>query len=432
MIIAHIFYDTRSLLACCLTCYSWYIAAVPHLHQTLITPYYSEPRDSKCWWDDSFQRMCTLGLFPLVKKFHFRGTQYPTLVKPVPFSPKLFDRRILRQFSALTNVQELGIDYLDIPSFMSKIRRYFGHFLPTVRSLSLKNPKGSRRQVIFFIGCFQHLEDLKLLYDRDQSQEEPVDDLTPVPPYTPPLRGRLTMTCITRVGILEDMIGSFGGIRFRHMDLFDVDRMRLLLDACGNTLESLRLYPSDPRAVSSPNDFDLSRNRSLRAIETTMLSLKASLNLKLPSVRASNLRHALSTITSPVFAEVIVLFRDNDFCTMGYHCGPPDHCLSLAPSCREVFEVLRRMRGIRDLELVLCADVWGYLVEPAVWQLKRAVANHWVKRGPDRLSRRPLVTSCPRGFLPAPGEPGNKNVEIASWIHAWAPQNRRRSPKKIR
>ena len=184
--------------------------------------------------------------------------------------------------------------------------------------------------------------------------------------------------------------------------------------------------------MSSPKDFDLSRNRSLRAIETTMLSLEASLNLKLPSVRASNLRHALSTITSPVFAEVIVLFRDNDFCTMGYRCGPPDHCLSLAPNCREVFEVLRRMRGIRDLELVLCADVWGYLVEPAVWQLKRAVANHWVKRGPDRLSRRPLVTFCPRGFPPAPGEPGNKNVEIASWIHAWAPQNRRRSPKKIR
>jgi len=245
MIIAHIFYDPRSLLACCMTCYSWYIAAVPHLHQTLVTPDYSW--DSKRWWDDSFQRMCTLGLFPLVKKFQVRGTEYPTFLKPDPFSPKLFDRRILRQFSALTNVQELGIDYLDIPSFMPNIPRYFGHFLPTVHSLSLKEPKGSRRQIIFFIGCFQHLEDLKLIYEQAQFQEEPVDNVTSVPPFTPPLRGRLTMKYFTRVGILEDMIDSFGGIRFRHMDLFDVDGMRPLLDACGETLESLRLYPNDPR-----------------------------------------------------------------------------------------------------------------------------------------------------------------------------------------
>ena len=39
----------------------------------------------------------------------------------------------------------------------------------------------------------------------------------------------------------------FKGIRFHHMELFDVDGMRVLMDACAETLETLRVYPTDPR-----------------------------------------------------------------------------------------------------------------------------------------------------------------------------------------
>jgi hypothetical protein len=66
----------------------------------------------------------------------------------------MFDGHILRQFSSLTNVQELILNDLDIPGFMPQIQRYFNHFLPTVRSLALLEPKGPRRQIIFFIGLF--------------------------------------------------------------------------------------------------------------------------------------------------------------------------------------------------------------------------------------------------------------------------------------
>ena len=95
---------------------------------------------------------------------------------------------------------------------MPNVRQCFGHFSPTVQSLALRKPKGeSRRQIFFFIGLFQHLEDVKLLYDSVDFQEEPADDLALIPSFVPPLHGRLTMTCFTRVGILEDMIGLFGG-----------------------------------------------------------------------------------------------------------------------------------------------------------------------------------------------------------------------------
>jgi hypothetical protein len=186
--------------------------------------------------------MHKFNLLPLVKKLQVRdkASQYHHAL-----SPKQFNCRTLRHFWALTNVQELGIEYLDIPSFMPRIRRYFKHLFPTVRSLSLRAPKGSHHQIIYFIGLFQHLENLKLLYDLDP-QDEPIDNGTPIPPFTPPLRGRLTAIGLRRQGLLGEMIDIFGGIRFRYMDIYNVEEMRLLLGACTKTLETLRLDPTDP------------------------------------------------------------------------------------------------------------------------------------------------------------------------------------------
>lgn len=128
---------------------------------------------------------------------------------------------------------------------MPRIRQYFGHFLPTVQSLSLRAPKGSCRQIIYFIGLLEHLEDLKLLHDEVASPA--VGEADAHSALRPPLRGQLIMTYFTRVGVLKDMINLFGGIRLRHMDLSNVNGTRLLLNACAKTMETLRLYPTDPR-----------------------------------------------------------------------------------------------------------------------------------------------------------------------------------------
>ena len=55
------------------------------------------------------------------------------------------------------------------------------------------------------------------------------------------------VTFLKEVGLLKEMIELFGGIRFRHMDLFYVDGMSLLLEACAETLETLRFYLTDDR-----------------------------------------------------------------------------------------------------------------------------------------------------------------------------------------
>lgn len=241
-IMAHLTYDPRSLKACTLTCFSWYIASAPHLHHTLPIRLGPLTLRFEFEWSVPFENYSKLGLLPFVKRLWVRRSTCPYL----PVTPKQFNR-ILHQISTLTNIQHLSIDYLDIPSFMPKIRHYFGHFIPLVRSLGLGAPKGSTREILYFIGLFEHLEDLTLVRRAaDYWRDELVGDLALVPPSTPPLRGRLVMSGFKRLGFLKDMIRLFGGIRFRYMDLYDVGETGLLLKACAKTLETVRLYPSDP------------------------------------------------------------------------------------------------------------------------------------------------------------------------------------------
>jgi len=130
---------------------------------------------------------------------------------------------------------------------MPEIERYFGRFPPTVRSLALREPRGSRRKIIYLIGLFQHLQGLMLTCDRYKLQVEPADDLSLVLPSAPPLRGWLKLTCLARVDFLKDMVYLFGGLRFCYMYPSNAERMLLLLDARAKTLEVLVLCPVDPR-----------------------------------------------------------------------------------------------------------------------------------------------------------------------------------------
>jgi len=107
-IIVHLTHDTRSLRTCTLTCHFWCIDAAPHLYHTLFTSI--DPWDQKGGGRKAVQ------------------PPYPT---------------------ALTSVRELVIDSLDIPSFMPRIRQYFGHF-----NGPLSRPEGFPR--FPFADCTLH------------------------------------------------------------------------------------------------------------------------------------------------------------------------------------------------------------------------------------------------------------------------------------
>jgi hypothetical protein len=432
VIIAHLIYDKPSLLACSLTCRSWYIASLPHLHHTLATRAHRWAHTPEIEWPKPLQNASELVLLPLVKKFRAHGTAYS--YREDRFSLQKFDDRLLCQFSELTNVRELELGNLDIPSFMPEIPQYFKHFFPTVRSLTLMEPIGSRREIIYFIGQFQHLEDLGFTDPSCDNtkpclEREPAGNLALVPPFVPPLRGRLVWSRLRKAGLLKDMIHLFGGIRFRYMDLFDVEETRLLLEVCAGTLETLRLYAYDPHceqpypegmrfptndftARTSSVDFDLSRNKLLRTFEVTALSIadRRSWTPAWIPIHLGFLRTTFSTITSPAFSEVVVLYRDRDFAGVkDYLSFPrrggvyaevtPREKASEAKWHHELFEVFREVYAARAFRLVLCADVWDHVGEYAVGVLKGIVAAEKAAKGLDYLPSEPEVVYSPRGSM---------------------------------
>ena len=415
MIIAHLMYDIRSLRACTLICRSWYTAAVPHLHHDLFIDPKVTSRNLR--WPNPLQCKHELGLLPLVKTFWIRRDYGIDA-----FSSNRFDNSTLRHFSALSNVNRLMIESLDIPSFMPEIRQYFGHFLPTVRELSLTTPEGSCRQIIFFIGLFEHLETLEIYHDTDSSREEMADDLTLIPSSTPPLRGWLRLVNLSRVGLLKDMIDLFGGIRFRWIEVFNVGGVGLLLDACADTLECLRLNPADPRSKqlylssvqaladdlavrSSLQDFDLSRNKALRKLQVTAASINWALrNCESPDTAPMFLKHMLSTSTSFEDLDIMVIYEEIQFHGIG-SVGPPGR-----PNLRKVsetaraaeaswhqrrFKFLREARKARDFRLVLCASVWDPVGEYAVRMLKEALADEKARKGFEDSNFEPSVVYDP-------------------------------------
>ena len=314
VIVAHLTHDTHSPLACSLTSQSWHTAAVPHLHHTLISyvRYHSTGKNTD--WPKSLETASKFGWLPFITSLSLFGDGYGLW----RFSSERFNYRTQLNFSALTNVRELYIANLDIPSFIPTIQQYFGQFSPTVRSLTLIGPNGSYQQIAFFIGQFQHLENLCLNDGRSCFFGGPGYDLTPVPPFIPPLNGCLTAGSLEGHGLAKAMVDLFGGLWFRRMSLLRVGGAQSLLYACASALEALwldatdlcgeelrskdtRVRANDFTGGLSHRDLDLSGNVSLQRIEITAKFFISVLRDRAPGTVPSTFRVIMSTIKSPSF-----------------------------------------------------------------------------------------------------------------------------------
>jgi len=109
----------------------------------------------------------------------------------------------------------------------------------------------------------------------------------------------------------------------------------------------------------------------------------------------------LSTITSPVFSKVVVIYRDYDLHGIrsnraGVTYPPSNH--------QREFRVFREMHKVRGFQLVLCADVWDRVVVEAVRELKQVVAAERAGRGFSDRFPEPLVIPHSRGSGPTYAE----------------------------
>lgn len=187
-------------------------------------------------------------------------------------------------------------------------------------------------------------------------------------------------------------------------------------------------------AKSSLRDFDLSRNKSLRTLETTAQSIDGALRDGSLHTASSLFTHALSTITSPVFSEVTTFYRDYNFpgapCRIIASWLPKSDYLPLsrpqaqkakeASQHRERFDVFYRMHELRDFQLALCADVWDRAEEYSVQTSKLVVAGEKARRGFSNSFPEPLVIYHPRGSNHDHSE-GTYGVGTSHKPTAWTP-----------
>jgi len=231
MIIAYLVYDIPALKACSLTCYSWYIAAVPHIHRTFV--FKGADRAGL----KSLSMRYALGLLPLVNDLRI----LQPASDPRWFLPQSFNRRGLRHIFALTNVQSLTVQNLDIRRFIPELQRYFGHFSPTLRSITLESPRCTPRQLSHFFSLFPNLDDIEVRCFAHRF-EFPAGTLLPV--STPKLQGQLVLSLSPSVETWE-LLAASGGLRFCSIHLYPVSKCApVLLAACAETLEILRIEPN--------------------------------------------------------------------------------------------------------------------------------------------------------------------------------------------
>lgn len=253
LVIVHIASDIRALKACSLTCYTWYTAAVPHLHHTFVfrKADLGEDHDGL----KSLSRRHALGLLPFAREI--RILQPPTQHRW--FLPQSFGRKDLRYFSAFTNVQSLTLQQLDIHSFIPGIERYFGHLSPTVRSITLESPRCTPRQLSHFLSLFTNLDDIKVQLFVCLNLPGGIPDDALVPFSTPKLQGRLTLSSSPVVDTWKDL-AALSGLRFRSIYLYPVSACApVLLSACAETLETLRIAPESETGKGPRLDLITSR-----------------------------------------------------------------------------------------------------------------------------------------------------------------------------
>lgn len=183
-----------------------------------------------------------LGLLPLVKKLQFRDghSSGPWFV------PGIFDSQSLRYLSAFVNLQDLTVDNLDLSGFEVGLEKFFGHFSPTLQSLSLNCPRGPARRLLDFLGLFPKLDDIEIVSYRAALEAQTAPDI-PRASIVGSLQGRLKLHSLIAEGLLGEIITVSGGIRFIYMELGGVSETQLLLDACAETLQTLRLHPNGKR-----------------------------------------------------------------------------------------------------------------------------------------------------------------------------------------
>jgi len=203
----------------------------------------------------------------------------------------------------------------------------------------------------YFLCLFPNLDDVDV--ERAFPPAPTTVPFTELIPFSAPkLRGWLALYESSWVETWTRLITLCGGLRFRHMDLFNSKKCApVLLGACAETLESIRMNVRDDTISEWPRVYQPadSSSWSIGALNLSQLKVLRSFRFEGwtvgPSLSVNHLTaimKAFSTIRSPVFSEIVII-------TAGYS-------VANLPQKITLFDTLRRMNKVRPFKLVLLLD----------------------------------------------------------------------------
>jgi len=142
--------------------------------------------------------------------------------------------------------------------------------------------------------------------------------------------------------------------------------------------------------------FNLSRNKSLRTLETTAGSIATA-----GEAASGFLKAVLSTIPPHIPLDIVITYRECDFSCFGSTWAKPVYVEYPLPEIeaenvqhsRRQFKVFRQMYRVREFRLVLCVDVLDCVVEDTMWALESIVEVERESGRLDYLVCEPLIIS---------------------------------------
>ena len=230
-IVGYISEDRPTLFACTHLSRTWYIAARAHLYRTFTV------LDSAGF--DAADDLQGMGMIHLVRKI--------VVSRQIHQMDFLLPETMTR-LHTFTHLQELDIRYLNVGQQLLWLHEHCDILKSTVRTLTLRYPRGGIKELLCFISLFSSLENLTVdSIDRDFTPEV----FVPVLETSPPLTGRLALTGIFDQEFMSGLVSLQKGVKFRTVDLQFCGEVHEIIDGCAGTMERFICQPSDFHGRSS-------------------------------------------------------------------------------------------------------------------------------------------------------------------------------------
>ena len=226
-IVDYISDDRPTLFACTHLSLTWCIAARAHLHRTFTV---LDPAGFEAVSD-----LQSMGMVHLVRRVVVAQWIHQT-----DFSSP----GTTMHLSMFTHLQEFDIGYLNVGGLLVWLHQHRGVLKSTVRTLTLRYPRGNTEQLLCLISLFSDLENLAV--ECIESGLAPTA-VVPILESSPPLTGRLALTGIFDQEFMSGLASLQNGLKFRTVDLQFCEEAQEVIDNCAGTMERFIWHPSDFR-----------------------------------------------------------------------------------------------------------------------------------------------------------------------------------------